>query len=573
MTSEIGPRLLDLLEIAATVFCADTTFPRGALDQPREGRAWRRDLHFRFAVRDIAFWDRPVVRQALRETIEFMTDDCVDCAFVAAEFSPTLQSYFRFENTSSDKTRIDDVIMFSGGLDSLAGTLKVLCGSQKRVALVTHFSAQKTIRRQAELIEQLKTRFRDRLLWIPVHVHRRRSPAKESTQRSRSLLFAALGCVVARMLGVDHLQFYENGIVSQNLPLAPPIVGTLATRTTHPRTLMLLSDFLSQVSGRPFEVNNPFEWLTKTEVVQSIAELKMTNMIGRTVSCNHTFKRTAAERHCGSCSQCLDRRFAILANGLAASDRAEDYATDVLFGVRDNEQERALAVEWVRHAIDLAEMPPEKFNETFMDELLRVTSPVQDRKAAFSRSFDMHQRHGRAVVGVLNTLPSSDMDEFPDRSIAAMFASHARTEVSVTPAIAPGPEAPPPRMERSIASDNIVEVVRRGPSSFDVLGIQGYSGPRARILSCLLDVLIEDRQQGRPIREFRGLTGRALADKLNATEYNIRQDIHRIKSDFRASWTAIYDMPPPKDLLIGNRSDKGYFLNPKIHVVTPENVG
>ena len=60
---------------------------------------------------------------------------------------------------------------------------------------------------------------------------------REYTQRTRSFLFAALGVTFARMSGLDRLRFYENGVVSLNLPPSPQVVGARASRTTHPRVL------------------------------------------------------------------------------------------------------------------------------------------------------------------------------------------------------------------------------------------------------------------------------------------------------------------------------------------------
>lgn len=571
MTSEIGPRLLDLLEIAAAVFCADTSFSRGPLDQRREGRTWRRSLDFQFAVRDIDFWGRHEVALLLRETIEFMTGDSVSCGFVAAESRPTLQNYFKFDTSESHAFGIDEVIMFSGGLDSLAGTLQALRDGHKRFALVTHHSAPQSVGRQRELIRRLRRLYPERFLWIPVYVHRRGPRAKENTQRSRSMLFAALGCVVARLLGVDRLQFYENGIVSQNLPLAPPIVGTLATRTTHPRTLRLLSDFLSQVSGRPFDVTNPFEWMTKTEVVKTISDLGRKDLIAQTVSCNHVHKRTSTQRHCGSCSQCLDRRFAVLANGLSSSDPADDYATDVLFGKRERELERVLAVEWVRHSVSLARMSPEGFNEKFMAELLRVASPASDRQAAISRSFEMHQRHGRAVAGVLDELSSDDSKQYPDGSIAAAFPTEPTQTKPGAPLIASSSETVQSAAPvHGIPSTDIVEVRRRSATQVEVLGVQDFTGNRARLLSALLDILLENRENGLRVQNFQGANARQLADKLGGTEENIRQDIRRIRNDFSDSWAAIHGDLPPAGHLIQSGSSKGYRLNPTINVVTDD---
>jgi Phage integrase family len=90
----------------------------------------------------------------------------------------------------------------------------------------------------------------------------------EFTQRTRTFLFSAIGCVVAEMMGCARIRFFENGIMSFNLPIAPQIVGSRATRSTHPRALRQMTDFANHILGHPFEVANPFLWRTKAELVR-----------------------------------------------------------------------------------------------------------------------------------------------------------------------------------------------------------------------------------------------------------------------------------------------------------------
>jgi hypothetical protein len=54
----IPPRLLDLLEIAAYVYCADRWSYRGTKSAV-EYQAWSRDFAFHIKVRDFKFWSRP----------------------------------------------------------------------------------------------------------------------------------------------------------------------------------------------------------------------------------------------------------------------------------------------------------------------------------------------------------------------------------------------------------------------------------------------------------------------------------------------------------------------------------
>ena len=100
------------------------------------------------------------------------------------------------------------------------------------------------------------------------------SRPKEHTQRSRSFLLAALATVAAFMEQSDRILFYENGIMSINLPIATQVVGTRAFRSTHPRSLMLLQKLARSIQGRDVTIDNPFLWRTKIEIVRALKTAK-----------------------------------------------------------------------------------------------------------------------------------------------------------------------------------------------------------------------------------------------------------------------------------------------------------
>ncbi len=574
LSANIPPRLLDLLEIASAVFCADSSVSRGTLEHPRHGKTWRRDLDFTFAVRDIAFWNDPDIERLLRDCIEFMTGDQVSCAFVETENAPPIQSYLDLAPGAEAPFQIDDVVLFSGGLDSLAGTIDTLRNTDRRIALVTHRSAPKTIHQQDELMDVLRREFGDRLLWIPVRVHRKARRSSESTQRSRSLLFSALGMVVTHMLRADRINFFENGIVSQNLYVARPIVGTLATRTTHPRTLSLLEDLLSQVAEAPLSVKNPFQWLTKTDVVGRLEKSGYAHWLPLTVSCNHTFKRKSDVRHCGACTQCLDRRFAVLANGLGNLERQDDYAVDVLYGVREREDERALASEWVRHARRLSEMTAGAFQGKFVNELLRIARPFGNRKDAFDRCHEMHQRHGSAVTRVLSELSSTEIAAAPAGSLAATLGGNRPNEDTFAL-----PTPAPPHDERAMGPNAArtdsapLEIMRDPDGAISVIGLQNFGGVHARLIGYLLDVYLEDRKAGLRLQDYHCRKAREIGEHLGVTEDYVRTEVRRIREQLAESWSVIRDTDPPKQILIETVGKKGYRLEAALNVVSPDQGG
>ena len=58
--------------------------------------------------------------------------------------------------------------------------------------------------------------------------------------------------------------------------------------------------------------------------------------------------------HCGKCSQCIDRRFAVIGAGLTGYDSDTDYVTDVFIGPRKEGPEKSMAVDYTRHGVELS---------------------------------------------------------------------------------------------------------------------------------------------------------------------------------------------------------------------------
>ena len=429
VVAPIPDRLLDFLEIAATVFAADGAVRRGGDTRPGFGEGWRRTFDFSIAVRDPEFWNRMHVIQALRETVSFLTEDDAFFSFTRSQAPSGSERYFDLAEPENPDFAVESVLLFSGGLDSLTGAVETLDETTGRVALVTHLSAPKRMSHQTDLVEALQRLYPDRILWLPVLARRKGGKrSREMTQRSRSLLFAALGVVAARMLGARRLRFFENGVTSHNLPISSQIVGTMATRTTHPHSLRLLDGLAALVSDRRVSIENPYQWMTKTEVLTRLAELGGRDLIGRSVSCSAVWKRSKDEPHCGSCSQCVDRRFAIVAAGLTDHDPAAGYGTDVMVGPRETEQSRILALDWVRHAVGFESIDPKAFMGRFGSELMRIVKglPPPAATEAARRTIDMHRRHGisvRSALAVAIQNHSEDLahQRLPATSLIRMF--------------------------------------------------------------------------------------------------------------------------------------------------------
>lgn len=402
MAANLPARFIDLLDIAAYVYCADQAASRGGKGLCNYGASWRRNLRFHVPVRDEDFWRAQDVRDSLEATLGFLSDDNYEFTFSRLRDPPPLDGYFEFGKSDRRSRSVDEVLLFSGGLDSLGGAVLEAVSQEHAVALVSHRSNPKIAGRQRDLVTDLSRKCRRKPLHVPVWVNKDSALSRDDTQRTRSFLYAALGAVVAQIFGLRRIRFYENGIVSINLPIAPQVIGARATRTTHPRVLRGFAELFTKVFDVQFQVDNPFLWMTKAEVVRTIAEAGCRDLIRHSVSCTRVRDMTTLFSHCGSCSQCISRRFSTLAAGCADDDPSEMYKVDLLRGERKEGAERTLVECVARLAKEMQNLSDAAFFARFPESLqvLSATRNLQTTEVA-ERLYNLHRRHADEVFGVI----------------------------------------------------------------------------------------------------------------------------------------------------------------------------
>jgi Queuosine biosynthesis protein QueC len=402
LNQHLSPRLTDLLEIASYVFTADCATRRG--EQWTDGKTtepWGRDFSFVIPVRDCDFWTRPGVQGLLQEILKFLSNDAYSFTFLQLAEDRHVQEYFNFGDMEDWPFHgVERVLMFSGGLDSLAGVARTAKEGKKTV-LVSHRPMPTLDARQKRLFHELEAIFPGQMIHVPVWVNKDGAFGREPTQRSRSFLYSALGAIVGESITAGGVRFFENGVVSINLPVADEALGARASRTTHPSSLSLFTRFFSLVTGREFEVDNPFIYHTKAEIVEEIITNGMGDLIRYTCSCAHPMFKSKRQWHCGTCSQCIDRRFAVLASGHEEYDPDTDYVSDVFVGPRKEGYEKNVAVDYVRHGVELERMSEGEIASTFNLQFSRATKNERNRGEAAAKLIHMHQRHGADVVRVL----------------------------------------------------------------------------------------------------------------------------------------------------------------------------
>jgi 7-cyano-7-deazaguanine synthase in queuosine biosynthesis len=318
---------LDFLVVAGACYAIDKAVAR------HSGRDWwTRTLDVSFAVSDPERWTS--VSKRLDTALTFLSGDVWRTSFRALPCELFVAPKVRRKRARApdEPDEFEAVSLFSGGLDSLIGVIDLLAGNSKaRVLLVGHYDAAGPKSQQRGLYESLKRRFPGRTKLVQVRVSQKPAKNVESSLRSRSIVFIALGIYAASEVGGDiPVLAPENGMIALNLPLTPSRSGSCSTRTMHPFYLDTLRSVLKDL-GLKNTLNNPLALKTKGECVTGCRDQALLKSVAaNTVSCSHGSRRQDWKRrsatNCGYCVPCLFRRASLQA---AKLDAGKEYGFDV----------------------------------------------------------------------------------------------------------------------------------------------------------------------------------------------------------------------------------------------------
>ncbi len=311
----LSPAADDLLRAATAAYAADVRVPRaGTFD------GWTRDLTLHLPVGDLAAWETGA--PLLGRLLAFLTGDRwrVLPRPLPAYYRPARARLPTRRRRFFTPLETSTVALFSGGLDSFIGAIDAIeQGGQ--VALVGHHAGGQgpTSVAQTKALAALRQTYPASLspfLQCWISPPRGVNGASEITTRGRSILFLGLGIAVASNLAGGRLIVPENGLISLNVPLTPPRLGSLSTRTTHPHLIALVQQLVHTL-GIDVTLDLPYRFRTKGEMLAACANQEALDKgLAATMSCAHPGAgRFGGARnpnqHCGYCLPCLIRRAAI----------------------------------------------------------------------------------------------------------------------------------------------------------------------------------------------------------------------------------------------------------------------
>jgi 7-cyano-7-deazaguanine synthase in queuosine biosynthesis len=297
---EAAARAWDFLALALSATAADLA---GHRQMSPDG--WTREFELEVSTVDPTFWNSQ--RAVVEQLLGFLTTDIWRVNFIEGGISPV-------PTGEAVQPAEDCIILLSGGLDSFIGGVDAVASGKRP------FAVSQTVRGDAEN-QRIFAQSIGGLRHLQLnHAARIPYPERPPSQRARSLLFFAYGVLAATTL--EHyragqavtLYVCENGFISVNPPLTGARLGSLSTRTTHPRVISLVQQLLD-TAGLRVRVENPYRLKTKGEMMRECKNLSLLRAhASHTTSCgryNHF-----GYKHCGRCVPCLVRRAAFLTSGI-----------------------------------------------------------------------------------------------------------------------------------------------------------------------------------------------------------------------------------------------------------------
>lgn len=344
---------LDFLLTAATIYSLDKLVSRS---DSRDG--WQRTFEVTIPVKDASKW--AASSSIANECLSFLSGDIWRLTFEERKV-PIVRRKLRKRRRRIPLRVFKGKVacLFSGGLDSLIGGIDLLEDrGTEPVSFIGHHDPNigGALKDQEQLLGILRQAYPSRAYSTLVAIGHSGASA-EITMRSRSIVFVALGLVVAADLGEwTPLLIPENGTIALNVPLTPARRGSCSTRTAHPYYLSLLQQWITSI-GLSHPIQNPLIGRTKGEAVsQCRNQAILKNAALFSTSCaksghtNSWVRRTA--NACGRCMPCIYRRAALHAIGLDTEIYGNDICTgevDVTNPASDSADDLRACLSFLRH--------------------------------------------------------------------------------------------------------------------------------------------------------------------------------------------------------------------------------
>lgn len=305
----------DLFVIGLSVFSLDKRIARNLFSD-----SWTRQIDVSIPVLEIDTWHG--CETQWNKILSFLTGDEWKISFRQA--TTECGTHKNRNRLHIDLSGCDCVSLFSGGLDSYCGAIKLLQEGHSPV-LVGHNEYPKL----RYIQEQFCSNFNEcypsqKSVFLgftagaraPFRLDGERLQKSENTSRERSLLFLCAAISIAGIMGKEiPVYIPENGFIGLNVALTNSRKGSCSTRTTHPYFLNSFNKLIASV-GIQNRIFNFFAFKTKREIVNLVSKTKAFKQgYKNTISCSHPcvsrYNRVGSREYpvnCGFCYPCIIRK-------------------------------------------------------------------------------------------------------------------------------------------------------------------------------------------------------------------------------------------------------------------------
>jgi len=305
----IDELMADALDLAMAVSTADRLSVR-VKDR-------RFNIFLSLPVWSISKFDNHFIKELLQKILFWFTGDNWAFEFRQKKGVRRIAELQTWMPLSSNESRVKEVALWSGGLDSLAGFLNrfkqnpdkefILLGTGSNPMIGA--TQSRIFHKTRQLLHKTPS-----LIRVPITSSASSKLHRNSVQRSRGFVFMLIGAVCAIAEGIRSLHIYENGTGALNLPYTSTEVDLDHSRAVNPISLIYMEELLTHLLEEKFSIVNPFLFTTKAEMCGVFDSKELQSLIFETISCDSRHRKRPQQ--CGYCSSCLLRRQAIEANGI-----------------------------------------------------------------------------------------------------------------------------------------------------------------------------------------------------------------------------------------------------------------
>ncbi len=382
LPERLTPTQQDWLDILGALYATDLACPRGTGDN------WARTIKLWVGVRNVDHW-RPLANR-FSQVFGALAYDELEINFVREE-NPAPQP--RQSRKAFPETNC--IALLSGGIDSLTGAGLLLRGG--RVPLYISHQNSGAVGRALKAVENALHDIGPSAGRFTFTAHLQNADA-DSTQRSRSMLYMGIACLLATCLDLPGIYLNENGIMAINAPLTEARIGSYSTHTASPNIIRDFARLATTALGHKLSIRNILATYTKPEVVEHAVGLGLGDVLPDTVSC-WWIGRT--NQHCGYCIPCIVRQISCEYAGAPDVIYREHPLDHIPPDARWRDPATDNVVHLCTHVAALAEADDIDLELDFT-ELLNCGDQLTREQ-----SFDMHRRWARQCLAILRTHPTA----------------------------------------------------------------------------------------------------------------------------------------------------------------------